>query len=94
MKKRSKASLEDIEERALRDEDVLAEFGEPRIRGAASVTRRKIQRVNVDFTDEMLDELDHLARRMNVSRQAVIKMLLRISLDQRAIADQANKHTA
>ncbi len=34
-----------------------------------------IQRVNVDFTLEMLAELDEAARQMNVSRQAVIKTL-------------------
>jgi metal-responsive CopG/Arc/MetJ family transcriptional regulator len=42
-----------------------------------------IQRVNVDFTLPMLQELDEEARQLNISRQAVIKTLLRNALDQR-----------
>ena len=40
-----------------------------------------IQRVNVDFTLPMLNELDGEARALNISRQAVIKTLLRHALD-------------
>lgn len=42
-----------------------------------------IQRVNVDFTASMLKELDGAAQELNVSRQAVIKTLLRQGLDRR-----------
>jgi hypothetical protein len=42
-----------------------------------------IQRVNVDFALPMLQELDEEARQLNISRQAVIKTLLRHALDQR-----------
>jgi len=45
-----------------------------------------IQRVNVDFTAPMLGELDEAAEELNVSRQAVIKTLLRQALDQRYLA--------
>jgi hypothetical protein len=48
--------------------------------------KKPIQRVNVDFTLEMLKELDHLANDLNVSRQAVIKSYLRQSLDQHYLA--------
>jgi hypothetical protein len=41
-----------------------------------------VQRVNVDFTAPMLQELDRQAQELNVSRQAVIKTLLRQGLDQ------------
>ncbi len=41
-----------------------------------------IHRVNVDFTLPMLNELDAAARELNISRQAVIKTLLRQVLDQ------------
>ena len=41
-----------------------------------------VQRVNVDFTAPMLEELDRQAQALNVSRQAVIKTLLRQGLDQ------------
>ena len=52
---------------------------------------KPIQRVNVDFTTEMLNELDTTALSLNVSRQAVIKVLLRHALDQHYIAQQARK---
>jgi hypothetical protein len=48
-----------------------------------------IQRVNVDFTVPMLNELDDAARELNVSRQAVIKTLLRHALDQQKLARRA-----
>ena len=50
-----------------------------------------IQRVNVDFTGQMLDELDSAAADLNVSRQAIIKTLLRQALDQRLLAMAAIK---
>ncbi len=43
-----------------------------------------VQRVNVDFTGEMLRELDEEAAGLNISRQAVIKTLVREGLDKRA----------
>jgi len=48
-----------------------------------------IQRVNVDFALPMLQELDSAARELNVSRQAVIKTLLRQALDQQHLARRA-----
>ncbi len=45
-----------------------------------------IQRVNVDFTLPMLKELDEEANELNISRQAVIKTLLRHALDQQKLA--------
>jgi hypothetical protein len=45
-----------------------------------------IRRVNVDFAENMLVELDGLVREMNVSRQAVIKSMLRQGLDQHYLA--------
>jgi hypothetical protein len=48
-----------------------------------------IQRVNVDFTVPMLKELDAAANELNISRQAVIKSLLRHALDQQILARRA-----
>ena len=50
-----------------------------------------IQRVNVDLTSSMLEELDNAARDLNVSRQAVIKTLVRQALDQHYIARRARR---
>jgi hypothetical protein len=48
-----------------------------------------IQRVNVDFALPMLQELDAQAEELNISRQAVIKSLLRHALDQHYMAHKA-----
>ena len=50
-----------------------------------------IQRVNVDVTAAMLEELDQAARDLNVSRQAVIKTLVRQALDQHYLALRARR---
>ena len=54
-----------------------------------------IQRVNVDLASGMLEELDRAAQELNISRQAVIKTLIRQALDQqyqaRAIRPSAKR---
>jgi hypothetical protein len=45
-----------------------------------------IQRVNVDFTATMLEELEKAAKELNFSRQAVIKTLIRQALDHHYLA--------
>ena len=40
-----------------------------------------VQRVNVDFPSWMVDMLDREATKLNVSRQAIIKMWIRERLD-------------
>ncbi len=47
---------------------------------------QSVQRVNVDFTASMLQELDREAAGLNISRQAVIKTLVRRALDERYAA--------
>jgi hypothetical protein len=53
-----------------------------------------IQRVNVDVTAGMLKELDQAAQDLNVSRQAVIKTLVRQALDQHYLAQHARRPRA
>jgi hypothetical protein len=48
-----------------------------------------VQRVNVDFAAPMLSELDEAAKSLNISRQALIKTLVRQALDQRYVARDA-----
>jgi hypothetical protein len=50
---------------------------------------RPIQRVNLDLASGMLEELDAAARELSISRQAVIKTLVRQALDQHYIAQRA-----
>jgi hypothetical protein len=52
---------------------------------------RPVQRVNVDFTAPMLKELDREAETLNISRQAVIKTMLREALDRRYLAQQVRQ---
>lgn len=53
--------------------------------------RPPVKRVNVDFTLDMLKELDAIARELNISRQAVIKTYLRQALDQHYMARQSSR---
>ncbi len=53
-----------------------------------------IQRVNVDVTAGMLEELDKAAQDLSVSRQAVIKTLVRQALDQHYLAQRAKRPQA
>ena len=88
MKKNSEKKVptaDEIAEMADRGEDVTQFFSE-KWEMRPGVPREDIQRVNVDFTIEMLSELDAEARRLNISRQAVIKTYLRQALDQHYIA--------
>lgn len=52
---------------------------------------KAVQRVNVHFTAPMLKELYREAETLNISRQAVIKTMLREALDQRYLAQQARR---
>jgi len=72
---KTKPSADDIAERASRGEDISAYFTN------RFTVVRPVKRVNVDLTQGMLRELDARAARLHVSRQAVIKTLLRRALD-------------
>ncbi|HSY71226.1 MAG TPA: ribbon-helix-helix protein, CopG family [Alloacidobacterium sp.] len=80
LKGTSPISAEAIARLADKGEDISRFFiNKGRMMGA-------IQRVNVDFTAPMLEELDTAAKEMNISRQAVIKTLIRQALDQHYLA--------
>jgi Ribbon-helix-helix protein, copG family len=73
---RKPPTADEIAEKASRGEDVSAYFTNN------FTLIRPIRRVNVDLTVGMLRELDARAARLNVSRQAVIKGLIRQALDE------------
>ena len=86
-KKTRRVSSEAIARRAERGENVSQFFtNKGRI-------MPPIQRVNVDFAQDMLQELDLAARELNVSRQAVIKILVRQALNQHYVAQKARPRT-
>ena len=68
-------TADEIADMATRGEDVSRFFT-----GQFTVVK-PVRRVNIDLTEGMLRELDARAARLNVSRQAVIKTLLRQALD-------------
>jgi hypothetical protein len=77
------SSADEIAEKAMNGEDISRFFTN---RGNMNPP---IQRVNVDFTVEMIGELDSLAKELNISRQAVIKTYLRQAIDQHYLARKA-----
>ena len=81
--KKKKLSADEIAEKAMSGEDVSQFFTNK------GEMKPPIQRVNVDFSLDMLKELDDLARELNISRQAIIKAYLRQSLDQHYLARKA-----
>jgi len=76
-------SPEEIARRADRGENVSCFFTN------SGRMMEPIRRVNVDFAPSMLKELDGTAQELNISRQAVIKTLVRQALDQRYLARSA-----
>ncbi len=94
-KAKKKVSIEEIEEMAVRGEDVTQFFsGNPRIHpgfGKLERIQKDIQRVNVDFAQPMLNELDSVANEINVPRQSLIKTMVREALDRYHSASLARK---
>ena len=96
MKKNSKKKIptaDEIAEMADRGEDVTPFFSK-RWEMKPGIPREDIQRVNVDFTIEILSELDAEARRLNISRQAVIKTLVSDALDRRLEARKIGRNSS
>ncbi len=75
-----KLTADEITEKADRGEDISQHFTKK------GKIKYPVQRVNVDFTIEMLAELDKVASQLNISRQALIKTYLRQALDQHYLA--------
>ena len=81
--RRKAVSAESIGKRAERGEDVSRYFTN------TGRMMAPVQRVNVDFSQDMLQELDITASELNVSRQAVIKIFVRQALNQHYLAQKA-----
>jgi len=83
--KRRKISAEEIARIAEKGESVSGFFSN------AGRMMPAVRRVNVDCTEPMIEELDIAAEELNISRQAMIKTLLRQALDQRELARSVRK---
>ena len=80
--KKKKPTADEIAEIAMSGEDVSRFFTNK------GEMKPPVKRVNVDFTLDMLKELDAVAKELNISRQAVIKTYLRQALDKHYLARQ------
>ena len=81
--KKKSPTAEEIAELAMKGEDISSYFTNK------GKMIPPIKRVNVDFTSDMLQELDNITKELNISRQAVIKLYIRQALDQHYLAKQA-----
>jgi hypothetical protein len=75
-KSRARPSADEIAHMATRGEDISASFTNK------FTVVGPVRRVNVDLTQGMLREVDERAARLNISREAVIKMLLGRALSE------------
>lgn len=71
-----KLSAEEIAEMADRGEDVTPFMTRPIQGYRAQMEAKNLHRTNIDFGLEMLCQLDNIAEKLNISRQAVVKMAL------------------
>ena len=68
LKKIPKITVEEFDRKAEAGEDLTDYFD------FSKVTVNIIKRVNIDFPDWMVKRLDQEAKKLNISRQAVVKM--------------------
>ncbi len=88
-------TAEEIAEKADRGEDVTPYLSKPHRGYADSLREKKIQRTTVDFGIQMLADLDAIASKLNISRQAVVKMALQEFLTRYHMGEDAKiSHTA
>lgn len=88
----SNISTNELEQRIEAGEEVVDRYfdstttriGTPR--PMTSRRRQDIVTTSLDIPSPMLDELDQMANELNISRQAVIKMMLRRALDEHHLA--------
>ena len=89
MSKKRVVSIDEIEKQVEAGKEVIDKhFDVQSPRTVQPRAVRRIRKTNLDLTEEMVQELDELAESLNVSRQAVIKVILRQALDQHLLARQ------
>ena len=98
-KKKSKLTEKELELIAAGKAASGKYFGKGKLVSSHAIAERRtkapghpdVQRVNVDFSEPMLKELDQMASALNISRQAVIKTMVRDGLDRHYVAAQGRK---
>jgi hypothetical protein len=90
-------SIEEIEQKIEAGEEVIDRYFDPtttRVGTRLQMTSRRRQTretTNLEIPSPMLNELDQMAKELNISRQAVIKMMLRRTLDEHYLAKKQSK---
>lgn len=91
----SNISTDELEQKIEAGEEVVDDYFDPstaRIGTPRSMTARRQQEsvvTSLDIPSSMIEELDQMAEELGISRQAVIKMMLRRSLDEHQLAKRA-----
>lgn len=89
--KKKKLTAEEIAKKADRGEDVTSYMGAPKKSYATKQREKRIQRTNIDFGLDMLNQLDLIALKLNISRQSVVKMALQEYLTRYSLGQEAFK---
>jgi hypothetical protein len=88
-------STEALEQKIAAGEEVIDQYFDPtttRIGIPRTMTSRRHQDgadTQIDLPAPLLSELDHMAKELHISRQAVINMMLRRALDEHYLAKKA-----
>ncbi|MBD2778513.1 CopG family transcriptional regulator [Iningainema sp. BLCCT55] len=93
----NRISIEEIEQKIEAGEEVIERYfdstttrvGTPR--QMTSRRRQDLETTKVEIPSSILNELDKIATELNISRQAVIAMMLRRTLDEHYLAKKQMK---
>ncbi|MGK7896695.1 MAG: CopG family transcriptional regulator [Xenococcus sp. (in: cyanobacteria)] len=91
-------TIEEPEKKIQAGEEVIYTYFEPdttRVGTTHQVISRRSKNIvttNLNLPSPMLNELDGIANELNISREAVIKMMLRRALDEHYLATNNLKH--
>ncbi len=90
-------SIDEIEQKIEAGEEVIDRYFDSTTtkvgtrRQMTSRRRQKIEPTILEIPSPMLTELEKMAKELNISRQAVIKMMLRRALDEHYLAKKQMK---
>ena len=83
-------SIEEIEQKIEAGEEVIDRYFDSTTTRVGT-PRKMSSRRKVEIPSPILNELDKLAKELNISRQAVITMMLRLALDEHYLAKKQMK---
>jgi len=90
-------SIEEIEQKIEAGEEVIDRYFDSTTtkvgtrRQMTSRRRQDLETTKVEIPSHILNELDKMAKELNISRQAVITMMLRRALDEHYLAKKQMK---